>query len=145
MKKSLAIVTLCALLATSIAAQNQRLTSKMVYHNGPVLTGTQNLYLIWYGCWAGNCGSFGDFQTMALLGQFATSIGNTPYAQINSTYTDASGQPAASEGESNSWPGLYFVGIPCGRTVSSEFLHGMAADAPRVARQIARRLSKIPK
>ena len=96
MKKLLALVTLYALLATSIAAQNQRLTSKMVYHNGPLLTGTQNLYLIWYGCWADNCGSMGDFQTRALLGNFVTSIGNSPYAQINLTYTDASGQPAAS-------------------------------------------------
>ena len=96
MKKLMALVTLCLLMATAIVAQNQRLTSKMVYHNGPVLTGTQNVYLIWYGCWAGNCGSFGDAQTMQLLGNFVVSIGNTPYAQINSTYTDASGQPAAS-------------------------------------------------
>jgi hypothetical protein len=96
MKKLLTFVALCALMASSVAAQKQQLTSKMLYHNGPVLTGTQNLYLIWYGCWASNCGNLGDAQTRALLGQFAVSIGNTPYAQINSTYTDASGQPGAS-------------------------------------------------
>jgi hypothetical protein len=96
MKKLLALITLCALMATSVAAQNQKLMSKMVYHNGPVLTGNQNLYVIWYGCWAGNCGSLGDADTMALLPQFMISIGNSPYAQINATYTNASGQPAAS-------------------------------------------------
>jgi len=96
MKKLFAFIAVCTLLATSVVAQNQRLTSKMLYHNGPVLTGTQNIYMIWYGCWAGNCGSMGDAQTMALVDQFMILIGNSPYAQINSTYTDASGQPAAS-------------------------------------------------
>ena len=96
MKKFIAFIALCLLTATTIAAQNQRLTGKMLYHDGPVLTGTQNIYLIWYGCWAGNCGNMGDWQTMALVGNFVTGIGNSPYAQINSTYTDAVGQPAAS-------------------------------------------------
>ena len=96
MKKLLAFVALSLLMATSSAAQKQNLTSKMLYHNGPVLTGTQNIYMIWYGCWAGNCGSMGDFQTRVVLTNFLIYLGNTPYAQINSTYTDASGQPAAS-------------------------------------------------
>lgn len=96
MKKLLAIITLCALMTTVVAAQNAKLTSKMVYHNGPVLTGTQNLYLIWYGCWGSNCGSSEDYDTMVLLFDFLVYLGNTPYAQINSTYTDASGRPAAS-------------------------------------------------
>jgi putative flavoprotein involved in K+ transport len=51
------------------------------------------------------------------------------------------GQPLAEDGESPSWPGMYFVGIPCGRSVASEFLHGMAADAPIVARRIQKRLT----
>lgn len=50
------------------------------------------------------------------------------------------GQPLADDGQCRSWPGLYFVGIPCSRTVASEFLHGMAADAPKVAAQIRARL-----
>lgn len=53
------------------------------------------------------------------------------------------GQPLANQGESRSWPGLFFVGIPCARTVSSEFLHGMAADAPRVAERVRQRLAKL--
>jgi phosphate-induced protein 1 len=77
-------------------ADNQKLTSKMLYHNGPVLTGTRNIYMIWYGCWADNCGFGGNLKTMNIMADFLISIGNTPYARINSTYTDASGQPAAS-------------------------------------------------
>lgn len=51
------------------------------------------------------------------------------------------GQPLADKNESRSWPGLFFIGIPCGRTVASEFLHGMASDAPRIARRIRERLA----
>lgn len=54
------------------------------------------------------------------------------------------GQPLADRNESRSWPGLYFIGIPCGRTVASEFLHGMASDAPRLARRVAARLAATP-
>lgn len=51
------------------------------------------------------------------------------------------GQPLADRNESRSWPGLHFIGIPCGRTVASEFLHGMASDAPRIARRIRERMA----
>ena len=88
-------ITLVLALPT-FGQQRQRLTSKMLYHNGPVLRGTQNLYFLWYGCWNNNCGPLGDTKTMSLLQDFAISIGNTPYFQINSNYTDATGQPAAS-------------------------------------------------
>jgi hypothetical protein len=99
MKKLLTFVALYALMATSIAAQNQKLTSKMIYHNGPVLTGVKSIYTIWYGCWGGggaNCNFMDDGPTMALMFPFLITIGASPYAQINSTYTDASGQPATS-------------------------------------------------
>lgn len=96
MKKALNIIAIITLCAFSAAAQNQRLTGKMLYHDGPVLPGTRNIYMIWYGCWADTCGFAGDTKTMRLVGDFLTSIGNTRYAQINSTYTDASGQPASS-------------------------------------------------
>ena len=96
MKKALNIIAIVLLVALATAAQNQRLTSKMLYHNGPVQTGTRNLYVIWYGCWEDNCGLAGDTKTGRILADLITTIGGTPYAQINSTYTDASGRPAAS-------------------------------------------------
>ena len=48
-----------------------------------------------------------------------------------------SGQPLADRCQSRSWPGLYVVGMPCVRRLASEFLYGIAADAPRVARCLA--------
>ena len=92
MKKLIALVALCALAATTVAAQNSRTTGKMLYHDGPVLTGTQNIYVIWYGCWADNCGFAGDTKTMQVLSDFLITIGNTPYMQINSTYPNGTGE-----------------------------------------------------
>jgi putative flavoprotein involved in K+ transport len=49
------------------------------------------------------------------------------------------GHPLADDGESRSWPGLYFIGIPCCRSLVSEFLRGIAKDAPSIASRIADR------
>ena len=51
------------------------------------------------------------------------------------------GQLVARHNESVSWPGLYVVGVPCANRVDSEFLRGIARDAPLVARAIAARLA----
>jgi len=55
----------------------------------------------------------------------------------------ASGYPRTRNGESRSWPGLYFVGVPCSRGLDSQFLHGIAIDAVAVARQISQRLRRF--
>lgn len=71
----------------------QRTNGKMIYHDGPVLTGTRNLYYIFYGCWEGPpCGNVDDETAINLLVDFAVTIGYSPYLQINSTYPDGSGQ-----------------------------------------------------
>jgi hypothetical protein len=53
-------------------------------HGGPVITGTTNVYYIWYGNWAGNTGT-------TILTDFANSIGGSPYFNINTTYTNSAG------------------------------------------------------
>jgi hypothetical protein len=53
------------------------------YHNGPVLHGTVNVYYIWYGNWAGN-------SAQTILTDLASSIGGSPYFNINTTYYDLS-------------------------------------------------------
>lgn len=69
--------------------------SRMLYHNGPVLRGRLNLYYIFYGCWTGTCASSDDATIVQILNEFGATIGNTPYSNINSTYTDSAGQPAS--------------------------------------------------
>jgi len=55
------------------------------YHNGPVMTGTPNIYLIWYGNWSG------DSTASTVINAWANGIGGSPYYNINSTYYNGSG------------------------------------------------------
>ena len=96
MRKLIALFALCALVTIPAAAQNSKTTSKMVYHNGPVLWGIRNMYVIWYGCWDNTCGITGDTRTVDVINDFLATIGNTPYLAINSTYSDNSGQSATA-------------------------------------------------
>ncbi len=43
------------------------------------------------------------------------------------------GHLRARANESVTWPGLFIVGAPCARGLASEFLRGIARDAPRLA------------
>ncbi len=51
------------------------------YHGGPVMLGGVNVYLIWYGNWSGNTAP-------AILTDLVSSIGGSPYFNINTTYTN---------------------------------------------------------
>ena len=66
-------------------------TSKITYHNGPVLTGASDVYVIWYGCWSQSCGNADSFDTQLIVSEFLSTLGFSPYFQINSTYPDSSG------------------------------------------------------
>ncbi len=54
------------------------------YHGGPVLTGTKNVYFIWYGTWAGNT-------AQTILPKLISDLNGSPYFNINTTYTNGSG------------------------------------------------------
>lgn len=59
-------------------------------HGGPVMQGTINVYIIWYGNWNQSNGS----DTPAgqqLVRTFLSNVGNTPYFNINKTYTGVTG------------------------------------------------------
>jgi hypothetical protein len=55
------------------------------YHNGPVMLGNVNVYLIWYGNWDGN-------NTVDILTDEAKTIGKTPWYNINTTYWNKTNQ-----------------------------------------------------
>ncbi|MCU1276944.1 MAG: hypothetical protein JWM53_490 [bacterium] len=56
-------------------------TNGIVYHGGPVMLGTVNIYYIWYGNWSGNSAT-------TILTDFGSNIGGSGYEHINSTYYD---------------------------------------------------------
>lgn len=55
------------------------------YNGGPVMHGAVNVYFIWYGDWSQ------DPNAAGILNTWASSIGGTPYENINTTYGDTSG------------------------------------------------------
>jgi hypothetical protein len=56
------------------------------YHGGPVMSSPSSLYYIWYGNWANST-------TPAILTDFASNIGNSPYFNINGTYYNSKNIP----------------------------------------------------
>ena len=56
----------------------------ILYHGGPLMLGTPNVYYIWYGDWSG------DTAAQTVLNKFGSSIGGTAWYNINSTYYDGS-------------------------------------------------------
>jgi len=61
-----------------------RPTANISYHGGPVILGGTNVYVIWYGNWSGNTAT-------TILQSFLSSIGGSPYFNINTTYYSVSG------------------------------------------------------
>jgi hypothetical protein len=58
------------------------------YHNGSVIRGNVNIYYIWYGNWAS---TLSGTNASAILTNFASGIGSSPYFAINTTYGDTTG------------------------------------------------------
>ncbi|HTG93404.1 MAG TPA: hypothetical protein VL866_12515 [Pyrinomonadaceae bacterium] len=86
--KSLAIVLSLTMFAVPVLAQNSKAPvktdTKINYHNGPVMLGASNIYMIWYGNWAGSI-------VPNILNDFVLNIGSSSYFNINTLYPDASG------------------------------------------------------
>jgi hypothetical protein len=93
---SFALIVFSICWATSaVIAQSQnsdvKTNTRMIYHDGAVET-FNNVYLIWYGCWSESCGNVGSEAARQILTDFVSSLGPTPYFQINATYANSSGQ-----------------------------------------------------
>ncbi len=56
------------------------------YHGGPVMHGVVNLYFIWYGAWGAEY-----TKASAIINDWASTIGSSPYENINTTYGDTTG------------------------------------------------------
>jgi hypothetical protein len=72
--------------SSSSSGSTTRTDHSIEYHNGPVLTGTKNVYLIWYGSWGAR------ISQQLILADFVSGLGSSPYFQINMGYPDSTGQ-----------------------------------------------------
>ena len=57
----------------------------IIYGGGPIMSGTVNVYYIFYGNWTNNTGP-------TILTDWANSVGGSGYWDINTLYTDATGK-----------------------------------------------------
>src|SRR5215212_2933701 len=104
------IVVMALGLSLSTFVLGQKNTSKMLYHDGPVMTGTSNVYFIWYGDWSGNTAP-------QILGELVASLGGSSYFRINTTYPDGSGAaPSGGLVYSGAATDLYSHGYALGET-----------------------------
>ena len=94
--------------------QNQAGTG-IAYHGGPVMLGTTNVYLIYYGNWSASAKLI---RAQALLENWAQHIGGTPYFNIAATYFDEAGTTKNFVSNSVHLAGIFTVGTPLGTTLT---------------------------
>ena len=76
---------------TNSANSPTRTDKSIAYHNGAILTGTQIVYVVWYGDWSNNTSQ------QLLLADFLSNLGSSPYFQINTGYPNSAGQAPSGD------------------------------------------------
>ena len=71
------------LLLVAVAFPTSRAMASPVYNNGPLLSGTPNVYYIWYGDWSGNTAT-------TILLDFITNLSGTPYMNVITSFSTGS-------------------------------------------------------
>jgi hypothetical protein len=99
-------------------------SAPIAYHGGPVMLGTINAYYIWYGNWSGNSAT-------TILADFASSLGGSPYFNINTTYYNGSGTHISN---SVALAGTATDSYSRGTSLSDSGIFGVVTDAIAGAR-----------
>lgn len=76
--------------APAPTAGSTSVLSQIINHGGPIMGGTVNAYIIWYGNWNQGNGS-DNAAGQQLVRTFLGSIGGSNYFKINTTYPGVSG------------------------------------------------------
>ncbi len=88
------------------------------------MSGTPDVFIIWYGCWDGTCGNAGDIATQLTVEDFLSNVGGSPYFQINAMYPNNSGQAPSG-------------GLLYGGAVFDHYSHGLELTASDIADIVA--------
>jgi hypothetical protein len=115
----LALCQLPAFAQTAPSGQKSQVKtdSKMAYHNGPIVTGVPDVFLIWYGTWDNNPD---NTAVQFILTDFLSNVGGSPYFQINAMYpNNIGGAPSGA---------LFYSGA-----VVDRYSHGLELTASDIA------------
>lgn len=82
-------------------------------------------------------GTRGEFDLVVCATGYRYAMAYLPESVARSP---ADGHPLGNRGQSINTPGLFLMGVHCARGVSSQFLRGMALDAPAIAATLRERL-----
>jgi uncharacterized delta-60 repeat protein len=115
----MAVLLSCAVWATRASADNG---SIITYHNGPVVIGIPDVFVIWYGNWSAATGP-NSLDTQSIVGNFLTEIGSTNNMQINATYPGVNGIPTGA---------VFGAG-----SANSSYTHGTQLDAAAIQSIVA--------
>ncbi len=77
--------------STNSASSLTRPDKSIEYHNGAILTGTQIVYVVWYGDWSTNTAQ------ILILADFLSNLGSSPCFQINAGYPNSAGQAPSGD------------------------------------------------
>ena len=113
-KTLISIIAIAVLLSCPGWTTRASADNGISYHNGPVIAGTPNTYVIFYGNWTASTGP-NSFETQFILSNFLSEIGGSPRFQVNATYPGSNGTPSG--------------GTIYGGTVVSSSTHGIDLDA----------------
>jgi Phosphate-induced protein 1 conserved region len=114
---AITITSLCAPVFAQKGNAPIKTDTKIAYHNGPVMQGHSNVYVIWYGSWNGSPGH--DTTTQNLVFDFVIGLGTSSYLQINVPYVDAVGNGPGG--------GARYSG-----TAFDNYSRGVELDAPKI-------------
>lgn len=129
-----AALTLCGL-PTFAQSANQKggqvkTDTRILYHNGPIMTGVPDVYFIWYGTWDD---SAANISTQFILTDFLSNVGGSPYFQINAMYpNNIGGAPSGA---------LFYSGAAVDR-----YSHGLELTASDISGIVADQITtgKLP-
>jgi hypothetical protein len=91
----------------------------ILYHGGPVMLNTPNVYVIWYGSWTGNSAT-------SILTNLVSSIGGSPYFGITTTYYDSANRHVSGKA---TFAGQFASGYTKGTSLSDAQVQQVVADA----------------
>jgi phosphate-induced protein 1 len=66
------------------------------YHGGPIMAGTTNAYIIWYGDWSGTTSPTSTQAAQVVVTDFLGSVSGSPYFKINTTYYNSANEHVAN-------------------------------------------------
>jgi hypothetical protein len=91
--------------------------NQIQYWGGAVMLGTSHVYIVWYGAF--------DSGTQAIINSFVSSIGGSPYFNINTGYFDSSGNSVSN---SLTLSGSAQNNYSRGKSLRSSDIGGIVAD-----------------